>query len=284
MQLDFKAFAQRIASEGNAQMMLPVIEKELLHYEIIQAMEKSGLLSNLVFQGGTCLRLCYGAPRYSEDLDFVGGVDFSSTDLGDLKDCITQALPERYAVSVKVIEPQNESSLVKKWNIRIDTAPQRSDLPAQKISVEVASVPAYTRHAKTLQLNYEGLPSSYGDIILFSESLEEILADKLEAFICSSYIRHRDIWDMYWIMRRPNINLQEACELRKKKEIDYGEQEQFKAGFVRVTEQLDSIVNGREFADQMKRFLPVDLHKETIGREEFCKLLVANIQELYVSC
>lgn len=55
--------------------MLSVIERELLHYEIPQALEAKGLLEMLVFQGGTCLRLCHGADRYSEDLDFAGGPD-----------------------------------------------------------------------------------------------------------------------------------------------------------------------------------------------------------------
>jgi len=282
--LDFAAYAQKLASENNAQTMLPVIEKELLHHEIIRAMGESGLLSNLVFQGGTCLRLCYGAPRHSEDLDFAGGVDFSASDLDELKGCIIQALANRYSVAVDVAEPKNDSSLVKKWSIRINTAPQRLDLPAQKISLEVASVPAYTKLPKMVQLNYEGLPSSYGDTILFAESLEEILADKLEAFVCSGHIRHRDIWDMYWIMRRPNINLQEALILRRKKEIDYREQEKFKTGLVRVTEQLGSIVNEREFEAQMRRFLPIDLHKKTIGRKEFRELLVTGIRELYAGC
>ena len=279
--LDFTAYAQRLASDSNARFMLPVIEKELLHYEIIRAMTEFNLLKNLVFQGGTCLRLSYGAPRYSEDLDFVGGSDFSAKNLSELEACIAQTLPNRYSVTARVKEPKDDASLVKKWSIRINTTPQRSDLPAQKISLEVASVPAHTKLPKMLQLNFKGLPSSYEDIILFAESPEEILADKMEAFVCSDHIRYRDIWDMYWIMRRPNINLQEAQVLRKKKEIDYNEQDKFKEGLIRVTKQLGSIVNGQEFNTQMKRFLPADLHEKTVSREEFRTLLTTGIQELY---
>lgn len=43
--------------------MRPVIEKELLHYDILFALDKKGLLDQLTFQGGTCLRLCFGALR-----------------------------------------------------------------------------------------------------------------------------------------------------------------------------------------------------------------------------
>jgi predicted nucleotidyltransferase component of viral defense system len=57
--------------------MRPVIEKELLHYDILFSLDKEGLLDILTFQGGTSLRLCYGAPRFSEHLDFAGGRDFA---------------------------------------------------------------------------------------------------------------------------------------------------------------------------------------------------------------
>jgi hypothetical protein len=34
-----------------------VVEKELLHYEIFNALDDVSLLKNLIFQGGTSLRL-----------------------------------------------------------------------------------------------------------------------------------------------------------------------------------------------------------------------------------
>lgn len=279
--IDFGEYARRLASDSNTQFMLPVIEKELLHYEIIHAMEEGGLLSGLVFQGGTCLRLCYGAPRFSEDLDFAGGIHFEASDLHALRDCVSKVLPNRYSIDVKVKEPDEDASLVKKWRIRINTNAQKTGLPVQKISIEVASVPAYTKEPQMLRLNYEGLPATYGDIIVFSESPEEILADKLEAFVCSNHIRYRDLWDIYWLMRRPGINLEKAHRLRKKKETDYDEGNKFDKGLVRINEQLDSIISSKEFDAQMKRFLTADLHEKTIGREDFCRLLSKGIKELY---
>lgn len=54
----------------------PVVEKELLHHDILREMSAAGLLAGLTFMGGTCLRACYGSSRLSEDLDFTGGGDF----------------------------------------------------------------------------------------------------------------------------------------------------------------------------------------------------------------
>ena len=50
-----------------------VVEKELLHHDILRILSEAGLLSQLTFIGGTCLRACYGSNRLSEDLDFTGG-------------------------------------------------------------------------------------------------------------------------------------------------------------------------------------------------------------------
>ena len=59
---DYKAMAAGIVLAGGEGMgnLLPVVEKELLHYRILDAMMREGFFSSLVFQGGTSLRLCHG--------------------------------------------------------------------------------------------------------------------------------------------------------------------------------------------------------------------------------
>lgn len=278
---DFKKFAQQLAALNGRGSMQPVIEKELLHYEILRAMSEAGLLSSIIFQGGTCLRLCYGANRYSEDLDFAGGLDFAAPDLAEIKRCIEQALPDRYLVTAKVKEPLDASTLVKKWTVRIDTSPGRPDLASQKISLEVASIPAYTKQTRMLQLNYEGLPRSFEDVVLFTESVEEILADKLESFICSSHLRYRDLWDMHWLSRRPNLDAERSYELRRRKALDYNEAKRFAERLPYMLARIEQLIESKEFHDQMKRFLPTNLFERTIGREEYRMALAQNICELY---
>ena len=78
---DFNQLVDRAISIKGYAHMRPVIAKELLHYDILFSLEKDGLLDELTFQGGTSLRLCYGAPRFSEDLDFVGGREFTTKNL-----------------------------------------------------------------------------------------------------------------------------------------------------------------------------------------------------------
>ena len=90
--------------------MRNVVEKELLHYDILFCLDREGLLQNLTFQGGTSLRLCYGGNRFSEDLDFAGGIGFSGTDLKNLKSCIEDYLGSRYGLEVAVAGIGNYST------------------------------------------------------------------------------------------------------------------------------------------------------------------------------
>lgn len=67
----YKAMAAQIVSAEGMGNLLPVVEKELLHYRILDAMMREGFFSSLVFQGGTSLRPCHESPRYSEEIVFL---------------------------------------------------------------------------------------------------------------------------------------------------------------------------------------------------------------------
>lgn len=62
MAFDYKAVAAGIARSEGMGALLPVVEKELLHYRILSAMQDGGFFGPIVFQGGTSLRLCHGSP------------------------------------------------------------------------------------------------------------------------------------------------------------------------------------------------------------------------------
>jgi hypothetical protein len=85
---DFEQLVNLSMENADFANMRPVVEKELLHYEIFSALDEAGLLKNLVFQGGTSLRLCRGSDRFSEDLGFAGGKNFSSVSMEKIKACI----------------------------------------------------------------------------------------------------------------------------------------------------------------------------------------------------
>lgn len=61
MLIDLEELAGEIASKVDGAGLTPVIEKEIVHYEIIRSLGRNGLLQDITFQGGTSLRLCYGS-------------------------------------------------------------------------------------------------------------------------------------------------------------------------------------------------------------------------------
>jgi len=207
---NFNLLVDRAMSVAGRARMRPAIAKELLHYDILFSLDKEGLLDRLTFQGGTSLRLCYGAPRYSEDLDFVGGREFATTDLIKIKNCLEKYIGERYGLEILVKEPKEMASIPKyqdikvdRWQISLTTSPEKKDIPKQKIKIEVVNVPAYSRVPQSLQLNYDFLPDGYSDTLIITETLDEIMADKLISLVsCQRYVRHRDIWDLRWLKQQ----------------------------------------------------------------------------------
>ena len=53
----FNELVRRSAADPGMAHLVDVIQKELLHYDVLTCMARSGFLGNLVFQGGTALRL-----------------------------------------------------------------------------------------------------------------------------------------------------------------------------------------------------------------------------------
>jgi len=286
----FKQLSEAIASGGGQTNMLPAIEKELLHYEILQALSEADNLSDLVFQGGTALRLCYGAERLSEDLDFAGGNNFDRDSLNGISDTVRAAITRRYDVDVLVkepkrlvfdhLEPEKQKVAVERWQIKVITMRGRPDIPQQLIKLEVALVPAYTRVIRPLMVNYPELPEGYANTLLPVESLSEILADKLIAFPTAKDIRYRDIWDLRWISMRPAQSFDQVEELVEQKVRDYGISDYSKR-VKSIMSQIGPLVESPEFLNQMRRFVPSDTLSRTIERPDFRTHLVECLTELF---
>ena len=288
MKIDQENFAQLVNKAmqvENVSHMRSVIEKELLHYDILFALEKGGLLDKLTFQGGTSLRLCYGGNRFSEDLDFAGGKDFSSAMLADMKHCIEKYIGERYGLEVTVKEPKDlkqdpkySELSIDKWQIAVVTSPERKDLPKQKIKVEVANIPAYTREPQPLQINYDFLPDGYSDTLILTESLDEVMADKIISLPATTrYVRHRDIWDLAWLQQQgATLNM----DLVKNKVSDY-KLEHFNKMLDNFLDRLPGIVSSEAFIAEMIRFLPTDVFDRTLAQDKFQVYLQNMLAKLF---
>jgi predicted nucleotidyltransferase component of viral defense system len=61
-------FAERLARE--LKIDVTQVVREYWEVALLQRLSESAVSRSLVFKGGTALRLAYGSPRFSEDLDF----------------------------------------------------------------------------------------------------------------------------------------------------------------------------------------------------------------------
>ena len=276
---------QAIKQDPGREHLRPVVEKELLHYDILFALEQGGFLrQDLVFHGGTLLRLCYGSSRFSEDLDFAGGKDFSSARFAGIKECLEHHVGARHGLEVTVREPTRLGKSfaagkisVHTWRISIVTAPARRDIPRQRIKLEIANIPAYTKKALRLRRNYDFLPDGYEDILVFAETADEVMADKLVSLPGSwPRVRYRDMWDIAWLDRK---GAAVRPELVARKIDDY-QLSDYRQKLDIVISKMPALAAGAEFRREVRRFLPADVHARTVASDKAANYLSASLPEL----
>lgn len=278
MNLFEQLVAVAIENQDELAPLQVVVEKELLHHDIIREMSTAGLLKQLTFIGGTCLRACYGSNRLSEDLDFTGGHDFTKESLASLALILTRQLKVKYDLVVTVSEPVRESGNVDTWKLKIVTRPDRPSLPMQRIHIDICALPSYDRQPMVL-LNHYGVDMGTSGLIIQAQSKAEILADKIVAFaLRPNRMKNRDLWDIGWL-KQQNIKLSTALVWQKVTDRRCDPAEFSKLLSDRVKILLEESQLHRSFVDEMKRFLPPDIVRNTVAKNDFWKYLVGLIQE-----
>lgn len=272
---------EALKNQQNLSSLRVVVEKELLHHDILRILSGTGILERLTFIGGTCLRACYGSNRLSEDLDFTGGTDFNRENLSAMSQILVNSLKTKYGLQVDVSEPLFDEGKVKTWKLKVQTRPDRiNDLPAQRINIDVCAIPSYQVRPMML-LNPYGVDMGTSGLILQVESREEIFADKLVAFaLRPNRIKHRDLWDIIWLHQQ---NVKQQIDLIPKKLKDHQCEKQH---FLKLfNERLLILQNDPktaiDFRNEMHRFLPSELVSKTLGNPAFWNFVIVLMDGLY---
>ncbi len=283
---EFEQLVNLAMIHSNLAHMRDAVEKELLIYDILFCLDQNDLLNTIVFQGGTLLRLGHGGSRLSEDLDFVAGVNFSASDLKEIKPCIEKFIAKRYGLTANVNEPSetavrdaaHQKLKVNRWRISIATNPDRKDLPHQRLKLEIANVPAYTREVIALKKHYDFLPDGYSDTLIVAETLDEVMADKIISLpTTTQYVRYRDIWDLCWLVKH---GATVDYELVAAKISDY-QVNDYETLLNKTIEQLTIHINGKPFKEEMKSLLPTDEVNRTLGRPKFIEFMTSTLFGLF---
>lgn len=255
-----------------------VVEKELLHHDIMREMNAAGLLSGLTFIGGTCLRACYGSVRLSEDLDFTGGADFTRARLGALAGVLVDTLETKYALKVEVAEPVKETLGVDTWKMSVITHPTRKNLPAQRIHIDICAIPSRDRHPMMLRTAY-AIDMGTTGLIIQAQSRAEILADKMLALAFRpNRLKNRDLWDIAWL-KQQGVELPVAM-MRQKLTDRRRTPAEFSTSLRARAQQLKADPAMRNaFVKEMQRFLPVQTVSETIEKADYWTYLTRLVQD-----
>jgi predicted nucleotidyltransferase component of viral defense system len=269
---------EALRSRADLSVLRPVVEKELLHHDILRELSEAGLLARLTFIGGTCLRACYGSERLSEDLDFTGGNDFKREDLAELADVLTTRLQTRYGLPVSVSEPVKTSGKVSTWKLTIETRPDMKHLPTQRIHLDICAIPSYDPRPMMLR-NLYGVDLGTSGLILQSESREEILADKIIALAFrKGRVKNRDLWDIAWLVQR-GVEFSASLIPLKVRDHQREETEFVDLLRTRIQDLKSNPEMRRDFIREMNRFLPAATVRDTIGKETYWVYLTQLIDE-----
>lgn len=259
---------EALANQPRLGALRVVVEKELLHHDILREMSAAGLLAGLTFIGGTCLRVCYGANRLSEDLDFTGGADFSRESLHGLGRTLEEKLQDKYGLAVTVSEPVKDTGNVDTWKLKIITRPERPDVALQRINLDICTVPSHDARPMMLRNPY-GVEMGTAGLVVNAESREEIFADKIVALaLRPNRLKNRDLWDIAWLAQQgvsPPLPL-----LPLKLKDHHCNTRQFLDRLHARNQALqDDTSVAMQFKREMQRFLPVEVVRETVENPGF---------------
>jgi len=221
------------------------ILQEHFQKAVLATFSRLNAFQHIVFQGGTALRLFYGNPRFSEDLDFVKNTVNSSFDFAEYLKKLPFILEPQFPF-LKTITTQLQKH---DENLKRGYLMTTSDEPLQRIRlhIELANVPS---HQSTLKI----LPYPPLQPAIRVETSTEIFADKLLALGCRDYIKGRDLWDVYYLKTEKQISPPWALVWQKTKDY-HTTRKVVQAQLQKVRAQLEK-EGTHILSSELKRFLP----------------------------
>ena len=281
---DYRAMVDIASAETSLENPEEVVAKEILHYDILHAMDRAGYLENLVFHGGTSLRLCHGAPRLSEDLDFCTGPGFREEMVAGLGQMLQTFLRDRYGLETRSSRPKKrglDDVHVWRWWIRMEprsVGRTYGGVPWTRVKLEIAEVEERNIEVARLIRNYSVVPDSHVETRLKASTKESILADKLIAFprVLPIYVRWRDICDVQWLLVQetkvsPGIV---RAKLKRYRIRDFDDT------LAQAARQLDDLLGSEEIGKKLGDFVPLELAERTLRNRQWRRKVATEFRDL----
>lgn len=201
-----KDHLQHLIDGTKGNLLKLCVAREYLQARILRSLQEDGVFTRWVFLGGTALRFLYSIPRYSEDLDFstlepMEDAGFRRT----LRRIQATFDTEGYSSGVKMKEEKTVvSAFIKFPGLLYELG--LSPHPSQTLSIKIeldTNPPAGAMTESTLIRRHVTLNLHHHD-------KASLLAGKLHALLCRSWVKGRDLYDIIWFLTdrswpEPNI-------------------------------------------------------------------------------
>lgn len=158
-------------------------DHERFEIELLKWLSDRGFLSSIVFGGGTCLRLCFGLPRYSVDLDFFCPRPVENAWFASLK--------EELSKSYTLVDAQ-EKYYSYVFEIKSPAYPRHLKLEIRKHE--------FCRPDSKTELNVAFSPFANTQVRLTTFTLAQMAQNKLEAMLDRKEIR--DAYDLEFLHKK----------------------------------------------------------------------------------
>jgi len=163
--------------------------KEILQEMVLYALWRNDFFELAAFQGGTCLRILYGLPRFSEDLDFI----LKSPDPGfrwsGILAGVTEVLQE-FGVAAELVDRGRADRAVQMAMLKDDSLGGQLELqfvdavPGRKLRVKL-EVDTHPPAGSGWDQRFHDFPT---DFLVSVQDLPSNFALKLHAVLCRPYL------------------------------------------------------------------------------------------------
>lgn len=200
---------RRLAIQYRASEFPNIVREYFQHLFLSQLyrLEKS---NNLLFKGGTALRIIYGSPRFSEDLDFSIFRVEQYTRKKFIEDLFTTALVEIEKTGIKIELGAKPDKTAEGYYG--DAIFQIYDYPPISTAINISA-----RNGRDIRGEIDSVANDFVPTYnVFHLPQESLVNEKIFDALLSRR-KARDFYDLYFIMRKGILSLEQKVRLNEKK-------------------------------------------------------------------
>lgn len=214
LEIIFAQVIQEKKSIGTPSTLVKNFLKERVQLTVLEYIYTQKIYKNLVFKGGSCLRICFGLPRLSEDLDFDHMIKGFS--IINLEETLKKEIKLKLFPKLET-KKQGNKRLYLKFPIlhKLGLASiNESDKLFVKLEVDEGILPFGKIELTPI--------SQFGhNFIVRHYDLPTLMAGKIHALLFRLW--GRDFYDLYWFLQKgvtPNWKtLRKITSIKNEKEL-----------------------------------------------------------------